>query len=497
MPISKANLGGMDQLVVMYQHHLQRLQRGYEAVMATRQLDAIVVGSGVAASRNRFDDQFWPLSVTPAFAHWVPLQEPDAFVVVRPGKKPTLIRTVVDDYWHSAHAPESDHFWSEFDIIEVKPGGAKAHFPVLRCDYITRDPLGMSGGGINSPDLVAALDALRTVKSEYEIHCLAEASRRAARGHRAVERAFLDGDRSELTLHLTYLGASEQDDASTPYKGIVALGPHAAVLHHSVYGTRPFGKTDTSLLIDAGAKFAGYGSDITRTYARGGGAAARQFASLIAAVDGVQRKLCEIIGVGMEYEALHDQSHTLLAIALEEIGLLRGKPEECVARGVTRALFPHGLGHSLGIVTHDVGCKPRAPRAENRYLRTTCAVAKDQVFTIEPGVYFIESLLAPLRADERKALVNWPLVDVLKPFGGVRIEDNIQVLEDGVRNLTREAFAPDGGKFVVSRATRREGAEPVMPVRKRSGAPTMGPDELEKGASAPAPTGDPDLDDFI
>ncbi|MBP9086002.1 MAG: Xaa-Pro dipeptidase [Kofleriaceae bacterium] len=493
----------MDQLGILYQEHIARLQHGYEAVMVKHQLDAIVLGSGHATTRNRFDDQFWPLSVTPAFAHWLPLQEPDCFVIVRPGRKPTLVRTVTDDYWHTATVPEAAHFWASFDLVEVNPGGAKAHFPVLRCDYITRDPLGMSGGGVNPPDLVAALDALRTVKTEYEVHCMLEASRRAARGHRAAERAFLESDRSELALHLTYLGASEQDDANTPYKGIVALGPHAAVLHHAVYATKPVGKTDTSLLIDAGARYLGYGSDITRTYARGGGAAARQFASLITAVDGVQRTLCEIIGTGVEYEALHDHSHRLLAVALEEIGLLHGTPDECVAKGVTRAFFPHGLGHSLGLVTHDVGCKPRPPRPENKYLRTTCTIAKDQVFTIEPGVYFIESLLAPLRADVRKWLVNWPLVEVLKPFGGVRIEDNVQILEDGVRNFTREAFSPAGVKYLTARtATALNADSGGAAPRKRSGAPTMGPDDFDKPqvtvAAAPSvATADSDLDDFI
>jgi Xaa-Pro dipeptidase len=486
----------MDHLTDLYSAHVQHLQHGYESVMAKSNVEAIVVASGHPALRNRFDDQYVALSVTPAFAHWLPLQEPDCFVVVRAGKKPLLIRTVVDDYWHSATPIESDHFWTQFEVVEVKAGGAKAHFPVLRCEYVTRDPLGVSGGGVNSPDLIAALDVLRTQKSQYEIHCLLEASRRAVRGHKAVERAFLDGDRSELALHLIYLGASEQDDSSTPYKGIVALGPHAAVLHHMVYGTKPMGKTDTSMLVDAGAKYLGYGSDITRTYARGAGAAARQFASLIAAVDGVQRKLCEVMTIGMDYEALHDQSHHMLAVALEEIGLLRGKPDECVAKGVTRALFPHGLGHSLGILTHDVGCKPKAPKPENKHLRTTCTIAGDQVFTIEPGVYFIDSLLAPLKSDDRSKLVNWPLVDVLKPFGGVRIEDNVQVLDDGVRNLTREAFAPEGARGVISRTSRPSMATQSAPARTRSGNPTMNPQTHEENQAEVA-IGSVDNDDFI
>lgn len=434
----------MQDIAALYKTHLDRLTQGYEAAMAKHQLDAIVIGSGQAAAKNRFDDQFWPLSVTPAFAHWLPLCEPDCFLIIRPGKKPTLLRSVVDDYWHSKAPLDSEHFLPFFDIVEIKPGGHQAHFPVLRCGLISRDPLGLTGGSINAPDLVATLDALRTQKTDYEVHCLTEATIRAVAGHRAVEKSFLESDKSELALQLAYLAGSDQDDAQTPYKNIVALGPHAAVLHHVEYGKKPVGRTDTSCLLDAGAKYLGYCSDITRTFTRGGGAAARQFSSLVAAVDGVQRKLVEQLRPGLEYEALHDQSHFLLAAALEEIGLLRGTVEECVAKGITRALFPHGLGHSLGLITHDVGCKPRAPKPENKYLRTTTTVAAGQVFTIEPGVYFIDTLLAPLRNDDRAKLVNWQLVDVLKPFGGVRIEDNIVVYHEGVRNLTREAFAPPG-----------------------------------------------------
>ena len=63
------------------------------------------------------------------------------------------------------------------------------------------------------------------------------------------------------------------------------------------------------------------------------------------------------------------------------------------------------------------------------------------VLTIEPGVYFIDSLLAKLKASENAGAVNWELVDQLRPYGGIRIEDNIVVAEKDSRNLTREAFA--------------------------------------------------------
>ena len=108
---------------------------------------------------------------------------------------------------------------------------------------------------------------------------------------------------------------------------------------------------------------------------------------------------------------------------------------------VTRALFPHGLGHSLGVTVHDVGMKPRAPRPDNKFLRNTSVIEPGQVFTIEPGIYVIDGLLAPLQADDRRGLVDWDAIAELRPFGGIRIEDNVVVEPRGVRNLTREAFA--------------------------------------------------------
>jgi len=60
--------------------------------------------------------------------------------------------------------------------------------------------------------------------------------------------------------------------------------------------------------------------------------------------------------------------------------------------------------------------------------------------TVEPGVYFIRSLLEPLRGENLGNAVNWDRVDALYPYGGIRIEDNVLITDDGARNLTREAF---------------------------------------------------------
>ncbi len=423
-----------------YPAHLEYLQRGTEAALAAHGFDAVVLCSGAAASRNRFDDQYWPVMPTPAYAHWCPLVEADAFVVVRPGARPRLVRTIVDDFWEVAAPPESNHFWPCFELVEVRPGHAADALPGGNVAVITRDPGASPPGTVNPADLIAALDALRTRKTAYEIECLAEASRRAVRGHRRAAELFRTGAASELDLHLAYLAASEQDDLWAPYKGIVALGSHAAVLHFVAY-TRARVTGDTSLLVDAGAKCQGYGSDITRTSVRGDGAAARRFGALLARMEALQQEILRRIRPGLPYEELHDDSHRLLAVVLRELGIGRASPDELVARGVTRALYPHGLGHSLGVTVHDVGMKPHAPRPENKFLRNTSVIEPGQVFTIEPGIYLIDPLLAPLQADGRRDLVDWGAIAELRPFGGIRVEDNVVVQDHGVRNLTREAFA--------------------------------------------------------
>jgi Xaa-Pro dipeptidase len=423
-----------------YPHHVAHLQAGVEAALAVHKYEALILCAGAPASKNRFDDQWWPLSVTPSFAHWCPLVEPDAFLIVRPGRKPTLVRTVTDDFWETTAPPESDHFWPQFDVVEVGPGHAGDVLPGGKVCVVTRDPGAAPPGDVNPPALLASLDALRTKKTAYEIACLAEATRRAVRGHKKLAELFRAGGASELELHLAYLAETEQDDATTPYKNIVALGAHAATLHHVAYD-RARVAGDCSLLVDAGARCNGYNSDITRTYARGDGAAAKRFGELIARLDALQQAVCAKIRPGLEYEALHDESHRLLAAVLRDTGIATGGDAELVDRGITRALFPHGLGHSLGIVTHDVGMKPRPPRPDNKYLRNTSKIEVGQVFTIEPGVYVIDALLAPLREDDRARIVDWKVIDELRPFGGIRVEDNVVVEAGGIRDLTREAFA--------------------------------------------------------
>jgi Xaa-Pro dipeptidase len=436
----------------LYLEHVRDLETRIARVLQDHGFDGVAIHSGSLAKRSWFDDQFWPLRVCPHFAHWAPLAEPDALLVVHAGRRARLLRLMNESFWEKPPPPESDAFEKAFDVAKVRdPAEASGYFGGGKFAFVGEDAAQASRWGVREaenacpPALIAALDELRTTKTAYEIACIAEANRRARAGHDALREAFAGGDASELDLHLLFLRATAQDDSETPYKNIVALGENAATLHHIAYGRQAPKRAAESLLVDAGATCRGYAADVTRTWTKGSGAAASAFAQLVSGVEAMQKRLCEAVRVGLPYEQLHDESHRQLAAVLREVGIVRGSVEETVATGITRAFYPHGLGHSLGLQTHDVGCGLRAPRADNPFLRNTTDIATGQVFTIEPGVYFIDALLTPLRSKPEGSLVDWSAVAALAPLGGVRIEDDVHVLSGGARNLTREQLPVGGG----------------------------------------------------
>jgi Xaa-Pro dipeptidase len=296
---------------------------------------------------------------------------------------------------------------------------------------------GISVEQCNRDDLLTAADLLRTLKSEYEVTCMRVAAEIAARGHNHLKSLFNAGAVSEMGLHHEYLRITDQTDFSLPYGNIVALGANCGILHHVHYDRRVV-DGDTSLLVDAGATFNGYASDITRTWVRGNSPQAKAFRALVQGVDQAQLELVKSVKVGQAYEDLHNQSHVLLAGVLKDSGLVTCGIEEMVASGLTRLFFPHGLGHSLGIQVHDVGMKLTKPSKENPYLRNTSVMTAGQVVTIEPGIYFIPKLMKDALTGSHKTFVNEGLVRELMPFGGIRIEDDILITDRGPVNLTRD-----------------------------------------------------------
>ncbi len=428
----------------LYPDHVRARQAKADQALAAAGFEAMVLQSGQPFTYYA-DDMDAPFHSTPHFAHWVPMEGPKHLLVVRLGKRPKLVRVHPEDYWYE-QAPLGTPYWaSAFDLVELRTleDAWKQAAPGKSAAYVGDSPAeaeahGIAKAAVNPPKLLSRLDWDRSHKTPYEIACLEEAERMGARGHVAARAAFLAGA-SELEIHQTFVSAVGCVDDELPYTTIVALDEKGATLHYQRKRTNRNGKV---LLLDAGAKYQGYGSDITRTWTAQ--SCDPEFAEIVRGLDALQQDLCAMVRPGLPYGDVHHAAHEKVADLLHRIGVLKVGGREAVELGISRPFFPHGVGHFLGIQVHDVSGRQKSPEGGtvpppelHPYLRTTRTIEETQVFTIEPGIYFIEMLLREHRKGPTAKHFDWKRIDRLAPCGGARIEDNLVVTKDGSRNLTR------------------------------------------------------------
>lgn len=435
-------------LGALYAEHIETVAARHDHALAQAGASHAVIYSG--NPRIAFlDDYQMPFKPNPHFVSWAPLTcLPFSYIIYTPGETPVLIYYQPHDYWHVVPGSPDGYWTSSFDIRIVHTiEEVAAHLPADRekcilIGEINDDMLAFGIERVNPTTATHILHYARGVKTEYEIAAMRLASRRGADGHAAAEIAFRAG-KSEFDIHRAYCKAVSHTDPELPYGNIVGLNEHGAVLHYTDFDRQP-PLESRSFLIDAGAQVHGYASDITRTYANGD----ERFQALIDRMETMQQEIVGQVKAGVDYRDLHIGTHKLLAGVLVDAELATGDPDTLLETGVTSAFFPHGLGHLLGIQVHDVGGFMENesgttidPPSGHPYLRLTRELQENMVLTIEPGLYAIDMLLENLRGTPAEAHVNWKTVDWLRPFGGIRIEDNIRVLSDDRENLTRNAFA--------------------------------------------------------
>jgi Xaa-Pro dipeptidase len=435
-------------LCSLYPDHIQTIQSRHDQALERAGGSHAVIFSG--APRAVFlDDYDYPFKPNPHFVGWLPLTStPYCYVVHTPGEMPILIYYQEKDYWHSPPANPEGYWAEQFDIRIVHTlDDVVRHIPPdrSRCILIgeINDPAhALDIERVNPSSAINMLHYGRGVKTAYELECMRGASRRGVKGHRAAEKAFRSG-KTEYDIHLNYCRAVKHTDSELPYGNIIALNENGAVLHYQ-HQSREKPAEYRSFLIDAGASIHGYASDITRTYAKESG----EFADLVERFDQLQQELVAEVKAGLVFSELHILCHRKIAELLAETGLAKGSVEALIEAGVTSAFYPHGLGHLLGIQVHDVGGHQGDdfgttidPPSGHPFLRLTRQLEIDQVLTIEPGLYVIEMLQENLAGTPGHAMVDQGRLDWLRPYGGVRIEDNVRVLADGCENLTRDAFS--------------------------------------------------------
>ncbi len=435
-------------LGALYREHIGAVAARHEHALELAGASHIVIYSG--QPRNAFlDDYQLPFKPNPHFLAWLPLTHlPFSYLVYTPGETPRLIYFQPRDYWHVVPQTPNGYWTRQFDVRIVNSIDEIAqHLPTDRekcvlIGEIDDDAMAFGIDRVNPTTVVNILHFARGVKTPYELDVMRASSRRATAGHVAAEAAFRDGQ-AEFDIHRAYCKAVSHTDPELPYGNIVALNHHGAVLHYSDFD-RQAPAEPRSFLIDAGAQVHGYASDITRTYCFG----EQRFQDLIDRMDVLQQDIVAAVRVGVDYRELHINTHRMIAAVLVDAELASGDPDTLLETGVTSAFFPHGLGHLLGIQVHDVGGFMENesgtvidPPSGHPFLRLTRVLEENMVLTIEPGLYAIDLLLENLRGTPAENHVNWNTVDWLRPFGGIRIEDNVRVLINGQENLTRDAFA--------------------------------------------------------
>ena len=297
-------------------------------------------------------------------------------------------------------------------------------------NYKSRLPLTLPGKertGFTYPSksLAQAIAYMRLVKSPAEVTEIESALELTAKIYDRLMRAAKAGvNERELQAIIEYF--HRINGATYAFPPIVTT--NGAVLHSE--NNQNILQDGKLLLVDIGAELNGSNSDITRTFPVTGRFTPEQ-RELYEIVLRAKREAIALIKPGVPYKEIHLRAAKVIAEGLLEFGVLKGSLDDVIKNEAHRIFFPHGVGHNLGQDTHDAD--DLFPITEQRKM----ALQPGNVYTIEPGIYFIEVLLDdPTKIAKHGAFVDFDKARALiKSVSGIRIEDDVLVTEDGHRIL--------------------------------------------------------------
>ncbi len=294
------------------------------------------------------------------------------------------------------------------------------------------------GFNVETEALVDALTYCRVLKTDWELDQLREACRVNDLAYLEVMRSIKPGMYEYEMKAIFNKVQIENGLMQDAYNGIFASGVNASILHYVVNNSKI--KDGDLFLMDSGFECNGYASDYTRTFPANGKYTDIQKGIYNSVLAGMN-KVLDSIKPGVKMEDLHLLAARTMMEGLKDMGVVKGNVDDMMEENIFALFFPHGLGHFLGLDTHDVGGYPkgvdRIERPGIKFLRARRELLPGMVVTIEPGIYFVPAVLEPAIADpEKNQFLNTEKVESLLGFGGVRIEDDIIVTEDGMKNMT-------------------------------------------------------------
>jgi Xaa-Pro aminopeptidase len=324
--------------------------------------------------------------------------------------------------------------------------GRKVHYlPPYRAEQTLRlhELLGLTPGGVRhyvSQQLVEAVIAQRSVKSKEEIAELDAIHEAGYKMHLAAMHGAKPGA-SEQVLTGELEGIAVSYGYMTSFNTI--LSQHGERLHNEAHdGILEKGRL---LLVDCGAESQlHYASDNTRVSPVGGEFSQKQLAVYETVLRGVNKGI-ELARPGVKYLDVHTAVCRVLTEGLQAIGVMKGNIDESVANGAHALFLPHGLGHMMGLDTHDmegygednVGYDTEVQRSAQfgtASLRCGKRLQEGFVVTVEPGIYFIPRLIEKWKREKiNNAFINFHELEKYTDFGGIRLEDDIVITSTGCR----------------------------------------------------------------
>lgn len=293
-----------------------------------------------------------------------------------------------------------------------------------------------------SEPLIKAVVALRSVKDEHEIGEIESAMEIAYEMHTtAMKMAKTGVQEREIAGLIEGIALTLGNGVSFP----IILTINGQTLHNHDHSN--FLKKGKMMITDAGAEsLLHYASDITRTVPVDGKFDQRQ-RDIYEIVLKANTETIKNVKPEVTNKSLHLMAARIITQGLKELGIMKGDVDEAVSLGANALFFPHGLGHMMGLDVHDmeglgenyVGYNEEFRRSEQfglAYLRLAKKLEPGYVFTIEPGIYFIPALFEQWRSENKFSdFINYEKAEAYLDFGGVRIEDDILVTQDGYRVL--------------------------------------------------------------
>ncbi len=426
----------------MYRNHQKRL-----LTLLADDKHSLVYLKGGSVTHRYGTDYEYPFRQESNFLYLTGVDEPDmaAFFHCGTGEYTLVIPRRSSRYavwmgyvqspqdYRKAHDPDHIIYDDEVSGWLKKVAPEKVH-----CLPGAEEDIRSLGASPETGELQDAIAYCRVIKSDGELSLLKKAAAVTNQAHLEVMQSVNPGAREFEMKAIFERHTTGNGLVHAPYSGIFASGRSSAILHYT--GNQEMLNPGDLFLVDAGAEYRGYAADITRTCPVNGSFSQMQ-ADLYDIVLEAQTTTLNMIRPGNKMEELHLQAARIVVKGLSDLGLISGTVDELMDANVFALFFPHGLGHFLGLDTHDVGGYPKGTdkidRPGLRFLRARRTFEAGMVLTIEPGLYFVPALLQPaLRNEQYAGHLNADRLEELFDFGGIRIEDNVIVREDGIENLT-------------------------------------------------------------